>query len=290
MSAKLRFSVLAAGVLIVVISGVRLLSFTAAPLDAVPQDALIFILAGQSNMSGRGRLEDMPALKTSDNLFVYSNAGKWQKAQEPIDDPRGQIDQVSADHKAGVSPGLAFAARLAELMPGREIALVPAAKGNTSFADWARNPSRNTLYGSMIARAKEAQQRGCLAGLLWYQGESDSNDAAATRAWPAWFERFVADVRTDLDAPDLPVVMTVLGPNTFPEKYSGWDGFVQMQQTMALPPNVIRVSANDLEGEPRGPHLVTKSYIELGRRYAEALAPVLTAAQSARASRCHAGR
>ncbi|MDR1100427.1 MAG: sialate O-acetylesterase, partial [Treponema sp.] len=41
-----------------------------------------FLMIGQSNMAGRGRLEDVPAIK-NEKLFMLRN-GKWWPLVEPV--------------------------------------------------------------------------------------------------------------------------------------------------------------------------------------------------------------
>jgi hypothetical protein len=86
----------------------------------------------------------------------------------------------------------------------------------------------------------------------------------------------VTAARSDLGLPELPVIMTILGPNRAPDRFLGWDAFVEMQKTMELPANTVAVSANDLEGIEDDPHLTTADYMKLGRRYADAMAGLMT--------------
>jgi hypothetical protein len=235
--------------------------------DRAPRDPLVFVLAGQSNMSGRGRLKEVPSFPHADRVFVYANSGKWTAGREPVDDPTGQVDEVSLDDNARAGPGMAFGDRMAELRPGAEIGLVPAAKGGSPASEWSRDSSRKTLYGSMIARAREAAAIGRLAGVLWYQGEADIDSLTE---WPVFFRQLVADIRADLGIADLPVVMTVLAPGK-PQHAARWNRFVSMQASMELPPCTGRVTANDLKVEDEGVHLTTASAVTLGRRYADAM-------------------
>jgi len=51
----------------------------------------IYILAGQSNMSGRAPLEGIPTFKNAAHVFAY-RAGRWQPAHEPIaDEPEAKL-------------------------------------------------------------------------------------------------------------------------------------------------------------------------------------------------------
>jgi len=250
------------------------------PLDATPGAVPreIYILAGQSNMVGNGELEERPAFANASRIKNFSNAWQWIDGAEPIDDPTNQVDIVSLDTGLTcVGPGMAFANKLASLRAKREIALVPCAKGGSGLkAHWGRNLSRSTLYGSMIARAKEAAKAGALCGLFWYQGEyetdSASNAASYAADWLAWF----ANVRTDLELPNLPAVVTILGPDpgrpywsTVQAQIASLDG--------ALGGKVAAITAADLTA-PDGIHLNTASLVTVGERAGTAMHGLLSGA------------
>ena len=131
----------------------------------------LFVLAGQSNMSGRGELSgDLP---THPGVFVFGNDYRWQLAQEPLDHSRDQVDLVSMeppDDEAGYSPGMAFAFELLAQNPDRQIGLIPCAKGGTTIAEWAPSRATTSLYGSCLQRIHAARSMGQVAGILFFQG------------------------------------------------------------------------------------------------------------------------
>ena len=53
----------------------------------------LFILAGQSNMSGSGPLTPASSV-THPRVFVFGNDYRWHLGSEPIDSPSGQVDHV----------------------------------------------------------------------------------------------------------------------------------------------------------------------------------------------------
>jgi hypothetical protein len=246
---------------------------TAALSPVSAASAQTYILAGQSNMSGRGLVEELtPAERVADPAIrLYGNDGQWRVAAEPIDSAQGQIDTVSEDRQAAVGPGLFFA-RALHSQDGRPVALVPCAKGGTSIGRWKAGGGRDTLYGSCLARAREAG--GPLAGLVWYQGETDAEKADAGPAWRAAFEDLVSSIRHDLGAPRLPIVFVQLADAPAQKEgarpYPSWTA-IQDAQAKPLDACVAMVSAKGLGKREDDLHLTTASQRVLGARLAKAM-------------------
>nr|WP_321440551.1 sialate O-acetylesterase [uncultured Hyphomonas sp.] len=240
-----------------------------------PEPPEVFLLMGQSNMSGRGHLEDLPdgRLAPTPNIQAYGNDGMLRMAAAPVDSALNQIDQVSADRSAGVDPGLAFAHEILREHPFRNIILVPCAKGGSAISEWARSLSRDTLYGSCLARAIEASEYGAVSGILWYQGESDTDRFEDAAAWSDRFRTIVADLRTDLADNDLPFVMISIGDRPekgrFAERFPAW-GALQTAQDAFQADTVIVVPAAGLGRNDDQLHLSTDGLLELGQRIADA--------------------
>lgn len=239
----------------------------------------IFILAGQSNMSGRGALAELPPgfPRHIDRISVYANDGRWRVAAEPLDDPAGQIDAVSRDDNPGVGPGLAFADAYAAANPERSLGLVPCAKGGSRMIDWSPDASRERLYGSCLARVREASKRGRPRALLWYQGESDTRRGDDVAAWPDRLATLVDALRRDLGAPDLAVVVVRLPPIAsdvmVEQRLAYWDDLRRVQASLRLRcASVLDVPTAGYQ--PDGVHLSTASQLALGRSLADALPSV----------------
>jgi hypothetical protein len=235
----------------------------------------LFILAGQSNMSGRGKVPD--ELKHSNpRVFVFGNDYQWRLAEEPVDSAAGQVDRVSEDLDAGMSPGLSFAERLLEAHPDWLIGLIPCAKNSSSINAWQRDERTSSLYGSCLKRARLAMAYGKPAGLLFYQGETDTTDPGLypdkrigdPAEWASRFAQMVSDWRSDLGAPGLPVVFAQLASNGDPTSFIHWEA-IRAQQASVTLPNVGMIRTDDLElGD--AVHLTVAGYLEVGRRFAEA--------------------
>lgn len=244
-------------------------------LGAAPAPQL-YILAGQSNMSGRGVMDELSQDdRVSDpRIRLYGNDGQWRIAPDPLDDADGQIDAISADRQAGVGPGLFFA-RASLKLDSHPIALLTYAKGGTSIDQWTPAVQRNTPYGSCLARVREAGGRP--KGMLWYQGESDAQKSSADAGrWLAKFDEMARTLRGDLNVADLPIVIVQLAdrPRSNATRYPSWD-LIQAQQSRPPLPCTAIVSAKGLPRNPDDLHLTTAAQRKLGPKLAKAMARLI---------------
>ena len=233
----------------------------------------LFILAGQSNMVGWAPI---PLQEKADpRIYVFSNDYHWRIATEPVDDAFNQVDKVSEDRNASYGPSLAFAFASLDRHPQTVIGLIPCAKNASAIAEWQRNLSDQSLYGSCLKRARAASAMGQIAGVLFFQGETDAQDPiqyptpeANPFDWADLFTTFIADLRTDLNQPNLPVVFAQLGSNTAPEAFTNWE-VVKEQQLSIQVPMTAMIITDDLPLLD-GVHFTTPSYQIIGERFAEA--------------------
>jgi hypothetical protein len=236
-----------------------------------------YLLAGQSNMSGRGSMEALTADERTPDpaIRLYGNDGKWRVALDPLDDATGQVDAVSVDPRAGVGPGFPFAREMRRLRR-RSVALIPCAKGGSSLDRWRPRGGRDTLYGSCLARARDSG--AAVTGILWYQGETDAQAPGAAERWRSEFVILVAHLRHDLGKPLAPVVFVQLADR--PElgggeqRYPSWRA-IQAVQAESLASCTATVSAAGLPMNEDGLHLSTAGQRRLGRELARAMTRLL---------------
>ena len=245
----------------------------------------LWILAGQSNMEGVGDLVDVETPHPL--VHSFQSREQWAPAEEPLhwlgESPRpvhhilwgpARADRDSParprpDHK-GAGLGLTFAKARAS-QTGVPIGLIPAAHGGTSMQQW--DPARkgqggHSLYGATLERVKAVG--GKVAGILWYQGESDANPADAA-LYEARMTALVRSFRADLGQPDLPFYYVQLGgfvTDPDPGLVSGWNSVRESQRIWAdTLPNLGMVSAIDC-GLDDGIHIDTAGLKSLGKRLA----------------------
>ena len=157
----------------------------------------VFIIAGQSNASGRG---DNNQSYTHPTLVarLFGNDYIWHELTDPTDVNTNQRDAVSSDVLVAGSAWPLLATAIMAVQ-GRPVAFVPCAKGSSSIVDWqpgANHEDTTTMYGSMIHRAR--QIFGTLRGVLWWQGEQDALNGMDTATYNAWLDALANAVEGDL--------------------------------------------------------------------------------------------
>lgn len=157
----------------------------------------LFLLIGQSNMAGRGRVEDQDRRPDPRVLMMTRDLG-WTPAADPV-----HFDKDIA----GTGLCSQFARSLLAADPALRVGLIPCAMGGSSLDQWKPG---GDLYANAVRRGREALKRGRLAGILWHQGESDS-ETALRATYGDRFALMIARLRADLGAPAAPVVIGELG-------------------------------------------------------------------------------
>ncbi len=219
----------------------------------------VYLLAGQSNMAGRGAVAERDQ-QIHPRVFALDRNDRWQPA----------VDPLHFDKKiAGVGPGLQFGRVLAESLPDVEIGLVPCAVGGSAIAEW--QPGATAKTGShplddLLGRAKVAAEWGPIAGVIWHQGESDRD--TDPEVYRERLSGLVARVREAVGDPELPWVVGTLGRFR--------DGVSDPIHALLcdLPNHVTNlgcVRAAGLSHKGDRTHFDAASAREYGRRYALAL-------------------
>lgn len=218
----------------------------------------IFLLAGQSNMAGRGALGAVPPLSHPD-IQMFRN-GRWVPAQEPLHTDKPAI--------AGVGLGMSFALDLLTSRPGRTVGLLPCAVGGTPLCRWMPGAD---LYVNAVALAKAACASGTLKGILWHQGENDAHSREDAGSYGRRLSEMIVAMRAELGASTVPFIAGELGAFL---KDSGpscmfFDMInAQLRDMIHVVPRYGCASASGLTDMGDKLHFDSASLREFGRRYA----------------------
>lgn len=230
----------------------------------------LYLLVGQSNMSGRGILTDENRVD-ADRIFKLDAAGKWQRAVEPI-----HFDKKVA----GAGLAASFARAMADKDKDVKIGLIPCSVGGTRIDRWIES---GDLWSNAVKRTRIALKDGTLRGILWHQGEGDATPRRAPQ-WGAKFKSMVASFRREFG--DLPFVAGELGHylEGFRErngKKLRWKEInAQLHGLVGKIRSYCVVSAEGLKANRDRLHFNTEALREFGRRYAAAMTLAAGAAEA----------
>ncbi|KAI8548639.1 hypothetical protein RHMOL_Rhmol07G0289600 [Rhododendron molle] len=229
---------------------------------ASSQDKNIFLLAGQSNMSGQAGVINgtwdgaiPPECAPNPSILRLAANLTWVPAAEPLH--RG----IDVNVTVGVGPGMSFAnSVLATDSSLKVVGLVPCAVGGTKISQWARG---TFLYDQLVSRARAAVQGGgTIQAMLWYQGESDTTLLENAESYKGQLEKFFLDLRCDLQSPSLLIIQVALA------RAGPFLEIVREAQLGLDLPNVKCVDAQGLELKPDHLHLTTAAEVQLGEMLA----------------------
>ena len=223
----------------------------------------LVVLAGQSNMAGRGTID--PADNKPHPRVVMLNAqGEWVPCVDPIHYDIG---------KSGVGPGKTFGELLADSDPSITVGLIPTAVGGTPLQCWdpgavsPKGGGKWKPYDDMVARTKRAMKDGTLTAILWHQGESDCMRRGGylyQYRFPVMVERF----RKEVGAEGVPLICGGLCPKM--EK--DWFGKVLANAKRwtceyAYGPGKYTKCPEDVQLEKDNIHYTKASQQEFAKRY-----------------------
>jgi hypothetical protein len=273
----------------------------------------LYFLGGQSNMDGYGYVAELPAELHGPVPAVMVFHGN-PVPDDTVGGGRGLWSQLKPGHGVGFSSDgkansysdrfgveVTFAQRLQELEPSSRIAIVKYSRGGTSidsaaagdFGSWEPDYVGRTgvnQYDHFLATIRNAMSVDDIdgdgladklvpSGIVWMQGESD---AAYTEELAYGYrdnlERLINLLRAAFRVDDLPVVIGRISDSGQDDDGKIWDhgdivrkiqaDFVERDGAAALVTSTDEYSYSDPW------HYDSEGYIDLGRRFADAMAKI----------------
>ena len=224
------------------------------------KDFISILMVGQSNMAGRGELDEVEPIKNP-LCFMLRN-GRWQPMSEPIN-----VDRAISGIKyhSGVSLAASFADELARFT-GKKVGLIPCADGGTCVEEWQPG---GALYDHALMQSRLAQRISSFGGIIWHQGEDDWD--TPKDIYKQKLINVMTSLRRDLAVESAPVILGELS-----DKITDDFKFVNVSQH--LNPVLYEIekdlpfckvtSVKDLTLKD-GVHFDSKSLRILGKRYFE---------------------
>jgi hypothetical protein len=229
------------------IGAVGLMLLAPQPVAAQSQD--VYILAGQSNMAGYRAVRE-PARSGDERIQIYGPAGWRPVVREP-----GAADAIDG-------PGMAFARAHLTGHGDARIGLIPCAVSGSAISFWQPGAEG---YARCLAKVRAGGAR--IAGILFYQGESDAQPGLSS-TWAQRFRTMVAAWRRDLANPLLPIVFAQIGRAPRPGD-AHWESVKAQQASLRLD-RAAMIRTDDLPLRDMF-HLSPTAHTTVGRRFSAAM-------------------
>ncbi len=217
-----------------------------------------FLLIGQSNMAGRGYLDEAHEI---DNSRIYTlRNGRWMKMFRPINPDR---------RFSGVSLAESFAEAYAK-KHDVDVGLICCADGGTKLSQWMPG---ELLFDNAVNNAKLAARTSEIVGVLWHQGEGDCAEALYP-TYQARLETMMQALRKELNLPNVPIILGGLGDFlefcSLDHKLKNYFHINNALKNIAASNKMTGfASAEGLTSNPDNLHFNSASLYELGLRYLE---------------------
>lgn len=256
----------------------------------------VWVLAGQSNMRGNGFFKDPWTNQVTEKLIhdetfhLFDMTENWSIAKDPIHQLSKSIRHVnhvisdptvknpSLSLIRGGSLALSFAKKYQEVIQtqiGKKVpvGLIASAHGGVTLDQWSTTLLRNssqwqndTLYGAMLGRIQSSGSNK-IAGILWYQGESDTDNVTLASTYKTRMKTWIDNARIDLGIKNLSIIQVQLARElTNEDNDLGWN-LVRSGQADLIDKNIATVSSIDCPLDDRI-HLSLKGQYMMGRRMA----------------------
>jgi hypothetical protein len=248
----------------------------------------VFILSGQSNAVGIAHETQLGLYAETDvlNRPLISYKDPDETVLYAHRDMRFTDGGLNYDQELGAlrtKPNQFFGpeqslGRDLSAMSQRPVAFLKFVSGGSALSHW--HPDGNNLYTPFVEYLNEEKTlleaqgfEPTWSGLFWVQGESEGYSAQRAGTYDQVFDEFVTQLRTDLSAPDMPVVMSALKTNLVHYDGIAYEdlnenlGIVNqvMSSYSESHPFALTRSNNDLPLSD-GIHYRVDSVIELGHR------------------------
>lgn len=238
----------------------------------------VFLLAGQSNMTGQGRASRLrpPYNQPHERIRVWAN-NRWEYF----------VPQRS------FGPGLNLAHELARHWPDDTIGVIKVAIGGTGISsfqpDWTRASAdrskdgrKGNLYRDMTDAVTAARKVSefQLMGFGWKQGGKDMRYPELATEYLANFRKMITGLRKDLNVPRLPAFIAAYVTR---EEFENFDGPINKSRPGAADviqahldaadqiPHVVTFSHGKLPCHQDGIHFNTEGQLTLGKMFADSI-------------------
>lgn len=226
------------------------------------EDVWVFMMAGQSNMAGRGHVEPMDTI-TSKRILTINKDNRVILAKEPL--------HFYEPSMSGLDCGISFGKELLKKTPEHvSILLIPTAVGGSTVSQWIGDSiHRNVpLLSNFEEKVRLGQKIGTLKGILWLQGESDANNEDIPK-YHEKLSQLIGKFRVITGEKNLPILIGALG--SYSTDKENWEKINHILKDYVLSDvNTRLIPTSDLKDRGDQLHFNAEAQRILGKRFAKA--------------------
>lgn len=231
--------------------------------ETIPKkkDVWVFLMAGQSNMAGRGFVQPQDTVP-SKRILTINKDNDIILAKEPLNFYEPKL--------GGLDCGMSFANSLLKQVPEDvSILLIPTAVGGSYINQWIGDSIHREV--KLLSNFKEniflAKNYGKIKGILWHQGESDSGKKRSVNYDKNLSELFKI-FRRSVGNKKLPILIGELG--SYSKNKESWMAINNIINAYALKDkHTFVISTSDLKDKGDDVHFNAESQRTMGKRFAD---------------------
>ncbi len=223
----------------------------------------VFILAGQSNMAGRGKVEPSDTVPDPRVLSI-NKKGELILAKEPL--------HFYEPGMAGLDCGLSFAKTLLPAIPDSiSLLIIPTAVGGSAIGQWIHDETFRDvpLMTNFKEKVAIGKQYGNIKGILWHQGENDAIKPETIAVHQRQLQKLFREFRKEVGNKKLPVFLGELG--SFSANDQNWQEInMQIRDFVSTDRRAYLIKTADLNHNGDRVHFDSEGQRLMGKRFAEA--------------------
>lgn len=234
-------------------------------VEEMPQrdNLWLFVMAGQSNMAGRGFVEPQDTISNK-RILTIDASGQWVYAKEPLHYYEPKL--------TGLDCGLSFARTLLDSIPaGISVGMIPCAVGGSSIEQWLGDENFRgvQLLSNFKTQVAQAQKSGIVKGILWHQGESNAKPELIPE-YGSKLKQLTDTFRSIAKNDSLPIFIGQLGSYASPiEKAKRWSSINSTISDFAKTTmHTFVINTQDLVHKEDTVHFDSESQRLMGKRFA----------------------
>lgn len=219
----------------------------------------VFIMAGQSNMAGRGFVEPKDTIP-SNRVLTIDNNSNVIVAKEPLN--------IYEQPFIGLDCGLTFGKYITEQIPDSiSILILPTAVGGSSISKWLGDSIHREvpLLTNFKEKVELGESLGELKGVLWHQGESDADKDNFVEYEDRLAELF-SKFREIAGDNQLPILAGEIGAFSDNRYFSTINSQIR---SYSLKHNIALIKTSDLDDRGDKLHFNSEGQRLMGQRFAK---------------------